>query len=233
MTKSKLCLAFAAAFLLLWVAPHSFAETLNLRSGGNNILDANYVGPYTATVNGVSTLILCDDYADDVYLGETWTANVSTYPSLTHVQYAQGQSNQAQLYSEAGWLAQQVFSGKYSSSQVGELQYALWGLFDPQALMDLSNDGYSTQASAANAYLSDAETADFSSVNFSRFEIYTPNNGVNSCLGGSCSTGTPPQEFITYATPEPSLVIILLADLLLFGAAIVILRRRGIILGFN
>jgi hypothetical protein len=58
---------------------------------------------------------------------------------------------------------------------------------------------------------------------FSNFTIYTPNCGAKPCEN-------PPQKFITYATPEPSAVIILLADLLLLGTAAMVLRRRGILL---
>jgi hypothetical protein len=239
MGKSRVYCALAAACLCVFLGQSVFADVLdsvnmNLTSAGNNILDNTYVGPYTATVNGVSNLVVCDDYADESYVGETWKANVSTYASLPSVhmgysvRWAQGEPNQLQLYDAAASLIQQMFQPNSStqlinnSTTVGELQYAVWGVFDPSAISDLSAYN-AADGAAANNYLTQAEAKSFSSGEFSNVTIYTPTCGAKPCQN-------PPQEFITYATPEPSAVIILLADLLLLGTAAMVLRRRGILL---
>lgn len=35
---------------------------------GTNVLNGVYVGAYTATINGVSTPVICDDFSDDSYI---------------------------------------------------------------------------------------------------------------------------------------------------------------------
>jgi hypothetical protein len=231
MGKAKLYYAVATAFLFFCLVASASADTVSMTftSAGSNILDNSYVGPYTGTINGVTTLLVCDDYADNVYQGENWTANVT---SLASSNLSATKWGNATGYGEAAWLTQQMFSGNYNSTQIGELQYALWDVFDPQAFTDLANDGYSTQLTAANTYLSDSEKADLSSINFSNFTVYTPTSAPPSCGGSPCES-SPPQEFITYTTPEAPMPVIFLADLLLLGTAVMMLRRRGILFAKN
>ncbi|MGH9395849.1 MAG: hypothetical protein ACRD18_03225 [Terriglobia bacterium] len=175
-----------------------------------------YVGPYTATINGVSTPVICDDFMDDTHVGESWNANVSTFPSLSNVHFEQGQSDQTKLYDEAAWLILQMTAPANASnpSTVGNIQYAIWAIFDPSALNQISGSDLTN----AQGWLSQAQAQTFTSGEFSNFAVYTP------------TPSTPPQEFITYSTPEPSVALILCANLLLFGLAAVFLRRRGMLL---
>ena len=68
----------------LLFAPAMFAATVSmtLTSAGGNISNGVYVNPYTASINGVSTTVICDDYVDDSYVGESWTADVHTLSDL-------------------------------------------------------------------------------------------------------------------------------------------------------
>jgi len=225
---------YACAVLILWLCfvPSAFSNTVSMtlispgsNVLGTNVLDGVYVGPYTATINGVSTPVICDDYGDESYIPETWTANVSTFSNLSGAKWAQGQSNQTQLYEEAAWLIQQMYSPA-NSSQVGEIQFAVWGLFDSSAITNLSSYNSADGKSASN-WLTDAGKQSFTPGEFSDFSIYTTPSGATPTCGGSPCPSSPPQEFMTYSTPEPSVVIILAADLLLFGLAVVFLRRRG------
>lgn len=224
-------LVCAGLMLCLCFLPSVFANTVNMTLTspgstvtGTNVLAGVYVGAYTATINGVSTPVVCDDFGDESYIPEAWTANVSTFSNLSGVKWAQGQSNQTQFYDEAAWLIQQMYAPA-NSSQVGEIQFAIWGVFNTSAIPYLSSYNSADGKSAGN-WLTDAGKQSFTPGEFSDFSIYTPTGAAPSCNGHSCPS-SPPQEFMTYSTPEPSVAIILAADLLIFGLAVIGLRRRG------
>src|SRR6185437_15672564 len=42
-----------------------------------------YYYPYVLNVNGVNMNVACDDYFDDVKMGESWQANVNTFANLS------------------------------------------------------------------------------------------------------------------------------------------------------
>lgn len=236
--KRKLWLVTVTSILFLCFGSSVFATiataNLTLTSAGSsilgtNVLDGVYVGPYTATINGVSIPVICDDYADDSYVPETWSANVSTFSDLSATKWAQSYpGTYTTLYKEAGWLIQQMYLSS-NSSQVGEIQYAIWGVFDPSAISDLTSYN-STDGSIAQNWLTQAQNADLSSVDTASFTVYTPLASPAPTCGGSPCPTAPPQEFITYSASEPSFLAILGVDFLIFGFAFAILRRRGILL---
>lgn len=234
-TKQWLLAALVTACFCFSSARGTFATTasMDLTSPGSsvtgtNVLNGVYVGAYTATINGVSTPVICDDFADDSYVPETWTATVNTFSDLSGTKWY-SQSNSTQLYEEAAYLVQQMMQPANASNPgtVGDISFAIWDLFDSNALAGLS----ATDVSNVNAWLAAAANpSNLAQVNFSDFTIYTPVSPSNaSCSGSPCPTA-PPQEFMTYNASEPSFIAILGADLLLFGCALVLLRRRGILL---
>ena len=233
--KTCFALLVAAAFSF-FLASSAFATTVSLdltspgsTVTGTNALDGVYVGAYTATINGVSTPVVCDDYTDESYVPEDWTAYVNTFSTLSDGQTKWGDN--PTLYEEAFWLVEQMYNPA-NSSEVGELSFAIWGLFDSTALSDLQS--YSTaDYNIAENWLTQAEmSSNYGSVDTADFTIYTPDTSDSiTCPGysnGDCPD-TPPQEFITYNAPEPSVAAILGADLLLFGFVLEVLRRRGIL----
>src|ERR1700691_2444139 len=93
------------ALSLLCIAPSAFADTasMDLTGAGSNVMDGVYIGPYTATINGVSTPVICDDFADESYIGEAWTANISTFAdSLANVKFTA--APETANYEEASYL---------------------------------------------------------------------------------------------------------------------------------
>jgi hypothetical protein len=223
-----------AAVVSFFLASSAFATTVSfdLTSPGStvtgtNALDDVYVGAYTATINGVSTPVVCDDYTDESYVPEDWTAYVNTFSTLSDGQTKWGDN--PTLYEEAFWLVEQMYNPA-NSSEVGELSFAIWGLFDSTALSDLQ--AYSTtDYGIAEYWLGEAQmSANYESVDTADFTIYTPDttDSIN-CPGYSSCPSIPPQEFITYNASEPSVAAILGADLLLFGFALEVLRRRGVL----
>ena len=70
---------------LAGLAPCAFGQQVGITMNSSEpyVMNGIYVGPYNATVNGQSAQIICDDFADDTYLNQSWTANVTTFSNLT------------------------------------------------------------------------------------------------------------------------------------------------------
>jgi hypothetical protein len=212
-----------ASAIAVWAGSSS---SMKLTGYSSTQLDGSYVGSYTATVNGVSTAVVSDDYADQTYLNETWSANANSYSSLSLTKFASEYSGTyVTMYEQAAWLTEQMLAPA-NSSQVGEIQYAIWSIFDPSAMTNLwtynLGDGIE-----AESWLLDAQLQQYTTTEFSGFTIYTPGNPSNSSCGGkACPTGTP-QEFMGVGgAAEPGSFATLAADLVLFAAAVLMLRRR-------
>ena len=230
-TGRNLWLAMAA--VVMCFAPCALGQgqvNINLTSAGNNVMNGIYVGPYTATVNGHSTQIICDDFVDDSYVGESWTANVTTLSNLNGTKWG-GMANATQLYNEAAWLATQMLSPTYSgnATQVGYLAYALWAVFAPSAVQSwLGTNSAAWQA--VQGWLTSAAAQKFTPGEFANFFLYTPNlNYPITCNGHACTTA-PPQEFFGFlSTPEggSTLTYLLITTLALAGAMWLRSRRQA------
>src|SRR5487761_494670 len=131
----KFSLGMGAMILALMLGPPGSLRAgtvgLTLNNGGKNVMGGVYTGPYnfTLSVGGQQTpaSLVCDDAFDEVYQGENWQSNSSTYPSLTNIKF----TGQTQNYDEVGWLVQQLFANAGNHMVSGELQWALWDVFDP------------------------------------------------------------------------------------------------------
>jgi hypothetical protein len=215
MTKQKFLSVMAAVLIGCCFVPNMFATdvTMELTSVGSGAnLGGVYTGPYIATINNgvttISTPVVCDDYADESYLDEPWTAASTSLASLTGTKWSS-----ATDYDEAAWLIEQLFNPA-NSAQSSDIQYAIWGIFDSQALANIQGSDYQN----AEGWLNQAEiSSNYTSIDAADFTIYTP------VVPGQA------QEFIVYTTPEPSFVAAVLADLVLFGFATAFLRRRRIL----
>ncbi len=190
------------------------ADTLSVQfTGANGQTDASgyYISPYTATVNGVSTTIYCDDFANQVSNGQQWTANLTNLGStnLANTRYS-GISNTlstsptatatysgAQLYEMAAWLTTQFSApGTSGYSANGDIQDTLWDLFNPNS----HNTGVKPPTPSSNQWLYAAEK-NYISINPAKFNILTNTQAAYSGEGQV-------QEFIV-PTPEPSSVLLL------------------------
>ncbi len=211
---TKILRAFAVAALVFALSGITYGDSLNLQNGGNNVMGGVYVGPYnfTGNIKGQSGTfqLVCDDFADEVYPGESWNVTLSSLPSLSNVQF----SGSTQ-YQEIAWLTQQMFQNLGNAQTVGDIQWAIWDIFDPGVS---SNDPYGTlsttdQQNVAN-WLNSAGTQ-YAGGNYSNVAFYT------AVLGSQPSGDGRPQEYVGLTpTPEPSAFLLVglgLSLALIFG----------------
>jgi len=205
-----------AALALLCLAPCAYASSsLTMTGAGNNVMGNVYVGPYYATVNGAAnTPVICDDFADDTYIGSSWNYTPNTFSTLGNALWG----NQTQNYEGAAWLTLQMLSlnsNPANATQVGYLSYAIWSLFDKAALNGLN----STQLAGVNYWLG-MIPSNLTASQFSNFMILTPQGCTNG--PGSC----PGQEFIMLVPEGGSgAMYLLFAGLSCFAA--ILFRRRS------
>src|SRR5579862_563376 len=89
MQKQWYLIIFAVALIVLGTGPLAAAPpttTFNLTSVGSGAnLAGVYTSPYAGTVTpgGPTIPVICDDFIDDSYVPETWTAYVTSLSSLT------------------------------------------------------------------------------------------------------------------------------------------------------
>jgi len=231
---------YLLAVAVLLFAPASFAQTVTMTlTGVNGANDGGvYTDPYYGTITSAagtsSGAIICDDYADESLIGQTWTAvatnltSAGTTSNTLKWMGTNGVSTQT-LYNAIASLATTMLTKPAGAAQEA-YSFAIWEL---TFLYGKSNGGtpstvdpFSTLAAtdpvlaAAQALLLNPfatngllNAGTYTPGEFSYVTIYTPTN-----VG-------PPQEFIT--VPEASTVAMLGVDLLGLLALGFFFRRRG------
>lgn len=234
---------------LLLFASASFAQTtLTLTTAGDGATVGDvYVDPYTATIGPSSVPVVCDDWSNNTYIQETWTANVAT---ITSSGLPSGASpmfgNNSTLYNEVAWLATQLMTlpNTGNATTQAEISFAIWELTYGQngtnEEMPSPTSYLATYApgdqSAVNTYLAEAQAAVANGYIGSGWSILTPNTSDSiTCSGSPCPT-TPPQEFLVETSllpnggpvqaPESSTVILLGADMFGLLGLVFVYRRR-------
>jgi PEP-CTERM motif len=220
-----------AAATILTFAPSAFGQSsLTLNNPGNNVMGGVYVGPYnfTLTSGGQSQQIqlICDDAASEVFAGESWNVTTATFPTLTNIKFPSG--SQTQNYEEIAWLVQQMYVNIGNAHTVGDIQWAIWDIFDGGVS---SNDPWGAVSSTDQANIQNWLTqaglsSNYSTGNYANIVIYTPVPGTQPKQFGS------PQEYFglstgTIATPEPGTLAMLGIGLFALGS----LGRRKVGIG--
>jgi hypothetical protein len=140
-----------------------------------------YVGPYYGSLGQQSVVFDCVDFANDVYFGEQWAANLSpmeTVADLAETRYG-NLPNALQLYQEAAYLTELY---AVDPSYYADIQATIWQLFDPYA-----------PTPSTNYWLNLAEV-NYAGGNYTDFFVVTNVGPVNP-------TGQV-QEFLTEITPS-------------------------------
>jgi hypothetical protein len=191
-------------------------------------LDNIYLSPYYFSINGSSayTALICDDFSDEIYQGETWNANVLTGSQITTDQYVTGSASATDQknYEEIGYLALGLFATLPSdTTDQAAYSYAIWSVFDPSGVQTYLNGYSSTYYATYVAPLLAQAATSATSKDLSILTVYQPvANSQTNC--GGCSN--PPQEFVSVNTPEASSPVILVLDLLGLFGAVFLARRR-------
>lgn len=224
---------FLTLVALLLFASVSLADTtkVTLTSVGNGTAVGNvYVGPYVATLGSgstaVSTYVLCDDWSDNTYLNESWTATIYTLSPLSGTPLF---GNNQSLYNAMAWLGSHLLANPTDKTLQADISFAIWELS-----YGANNTAKETPAPTSSIYPVDQSVvaglisqALNSGFDGSGWEILTPISGTASCPGYANSTcpSSPPQEFLVYA-PESSAVVMLGADMFGLLALVFVFRRR-------
>ena len=239
---------------LLVAQPTANLYLLDPGSGAN--LAGIYTSPYDGSINsGASIPIICDDFADESYQSEDWTAFVTSLSSISSessvnstVKWARSAFDtnltQAQAYDAAAILSIDILNGPSGSLTQQLYSYALWALFDPTgttqdpgAITWLNNQGYGSDVSIVDGYVNTAindVTNPNATINGRTLSQYLSNYKVtiysyDSAVNPTCPGGNcppPPQEFITVTAPEASTPVLLAVDLVGFFALVGISCKR-------
>jgi hypothetical protein len=210
------------ALTALSFAPGAFAQVnMTLTGAGQgNVMAGIYTSPYTGTIDGTPTTIICDDFQDDSFFNESWQANVSTVANLGATKWG---SNQQQ-YDAAAALSIQLL-GTSDATQKGYISYAIWDVFDNTdvlAYLGASNPIYTTAFALAQSALSQTYAAGA----YANVFVYTAIKGTaTGCPTTPCQQNSP-QEFLVVRTPEAPAAAWLAIYLASLAGLIALFRQR-------
>jgi hypothetical protein len=231
-------LASAILFCAASTALATQTTTLTLTGVEGAVMGGVYTSPYVATIGGVTGIkVICDDFADDSYVPESWTAYVTNLPTVTTSSPVKWNGSgygtavgsnlsQSDAYATAAYLAIQLLGTDQSTQAgqtiAGELSFAMWGLFDPVAYNNIS--GSVLAASKADLVTAIQNHGLLSSYTNVSLYSYDAAAGIPTGCGGTCPA--PPQEFIVVKMPEPPSFAILAVDLFSVLGIVVFFRWR-------
>ena len=213
---------FICTGLLTFVGFSVHADILNIQTSGlpPTTYGGYYVGPVRGTDNGLGPIDLwCDDFLHETSVPTNYSANLSTIPSLTNARFnPDGDGDALQDYEQIAWLIGEYYqmsaSDKANNQKVGDLQFAIWLIFNPTQT--------SLQTTGALAWLTTVNNVNLNAYNYSGVRIFTPET-TTQCGSNPCAPGN--QEFITGtpAVPEPASIVLLASGAFL---AMLAIRRR-------
>ncbi len=136
--------------------------------------------------------VVCDDYTHDVTLGppaSQWIAQINDFnPAGLAASRFSGMANSATLYEDAAWLTKQtgLHGGtQQSAATIGEINYAIWKLFDPSLSIDTTAQDWLTKSQ---------NNAPTNMSYYSNVRILTP---IAHPDGTAWTDSTSPQEYLT------------------------------------
>ena len=244
---------FWGAIIFMCCATGAFADNFTLTgvtpSGAS--MGGVYTSPYVATIATTSSTqtgvnVICDDFADEVEIGESWNVlttdfsalSTATSPDLSLKWDTTGTiAKQVQDYMTVAILGAQLLSISSSTTEAEDLSFAIWDVFTPGASDGLA-DATAIGTDVTNARtLALTDLSHSSSIaqalsldNISNVTIYTATpdsaGAVTGCPSGSSASCGPPQEFVKISMAEPPSPALLGLDLLAVAGLFLFVRRR-------
>lgn len=227
MKRSIAICTLLALLMILCCTPSAFGQAApRLNKPCNNIMGGVYVGPYNFTLtSGAQSQqlqLICDDAASEVFAGESWNLTTVTFPTLTNIKFPG--ANSAESYEEIAWLVQQMYAHIGDAQTVGDIQRAIWDIFEAGISGNHPWGALSSgdQANVQNWLTQAGLPSNDSAGNYSAMVIYTPLPGTQPSTLGS------PQEYFgvntpAVSTPEPGTLAVLGIGLFALGS---IARRK-------
>ncbi len=224
--------------MLVVLVPSLFAQNTSLSfNGGYQGDNWNYgnetvgTGFYDGSINNVAVGpgqaggpgMICDDFNDNVYAGETWTANGINAASLTNANKGQtlfGLTIGIQGYTELAYLVNQMFTTNPNSAAQAAYSEAIWALTGGVLPSALTGDALKFYNTALSLFTS----GKISLSQFSNLWIYTPNpRGPNEAQ----------EMWGRVPVPEggAAMAYLILAGLTCFGAIFWRSRSRSVAAG--
>jgi hypothetical protein len=188
--------------LLIAFSGSALADTvsMNFLGPGSNNSGGVYTYPYQFSINGGAPVsLICDAYNNEVVVGETWQATVTSLLSGAQAGGGGLFAGQVLKYEAAGLIFKGILAGNIDAN-VGN--WAIWGLFSSDAQSNWFYQNYGS-AALANQYLWLALNSNAS--DFAGLVLYTPIPGTQSW------NGSLPQEYIGWVNvPEPAEISMIL-----------------------
>jgi hypothetical protein len=231
--------ALVIAASLVFLSAFGFAQNTIINFNGGTQGDTYCGGPdgcvetgfYDGTINGVNVGpsqpggpgMICDDYKDLIYAGETWTAsgiNVASLNSSNIGNTLFGSTIGLGGYAELAYLVNQMFTTSPSTAQLSAYSQALWYLTGGLTWSSIS----STAQSFVSAALSYAKADNYSLSQYANLWLYTPNPK---------GPGEAQEMWSLVQVPEGSsaMLYLVLSAAVCFGA--MSLRKQKLALGRN
>ena len=177
-----------------------------------------FVGPYTLSLNGVTTPAMCMDDFLEVYNNDTWTVN-STNAASKHLENTylgnKGASilgysyTSSQIYTAEAYLFSLIT--KPGADRI-DIQEAAWAIMDPAAMANV----FIRNNTGVEAYLTDAQNH-YSTFDASGYSIISQTGRYSNASK---------QEFMVASAPEPATFVLLGSGLFAAGAARFLRRRK-------
>ena len=229
--------------LCVGLASASNIVTLTYTGAGGNSNDGFYAYPYYVQVgSGTAVPMMCDDFADEIQVGEQWLAfgNALTQANAQNdfifgndTTFGAGNTTQATTgvgaYDEAGYIFTGMTSGAIDQS---EGNAAVWYLFSPVSAAGIQGD------TTARGILDQAYNfvSAHPSYDYSYITVYSPDPSDRNSPAYDPSSPqydghAYPQEFLAITgssnpVPEPPPSLLLAVGGALIGLVGVVRRRR-------